>query len=1271
MSDRGPVGAQLPLRPYVPRLVIDWLSGHPEQEYRRLDATLVFADISGFTALTERLSRRGKVGAEEMGDLLNATFEQLLGVAYAYGCMLLKWGGDAVLLSFTGPGHAGRAARAAQAMQRTIRTAGRLETSVGTVRLGMSIGVHSGPVDAFLAATPRRELLVLGPAATAVTTMEKYAERGEVLLSPGAVAALVAEGHPAPGAVSGPGFLLEATLDVDPSPAVTPADITGLDLTAALDPSLCDHLLGGVVAPEHRHIAVGFVEFSGVDAVLDAGGPDALLPQLQALLTRAQDVVAAQQITLLSTDVNADGGKIILISGAPRATGDDETRVLAAVQQIVAGSAGGVGDLRLRAGVNHGAVFAGDYGPAYRRVYSIAGDCVNLAARLMASAEPGEVRVMPSVLERSRTRYATTELPPFAAKGKAEPVRSLRLGRPLGEVESADERGPLIGRDRELGVLHDALRTAIAGTGRVIELVGDRGMGKSRLVAEFCSTAGVPVLRARGETYAGATPYTPWRRLLRARLGVGDDEAAIVERLRALAGEVEPWLPLIGIVAGVELPATPEVDALDAKFRKARLEQVMCRFLEQLVGEPALICLEDVHLMDAASHDLLKAVAATAAGQPWLVMGTRTTEGVGRLTEAGARELRLEPLSEAAALEFLTSSTTTAPIAPHRMAAILRRASGNPLYLREIVLAVLAGGDPDDLPTSVEALAAAHVDRLAPTDRQVLRTAAVLGNDVELALLHELLEPAAPEQVPDHSLDLSALHEFLRPARPGWLAFEHQVLREVAYEGLPYSRRTALHARAAEAITAASSDGGRSSSALLSMHYRAAGAFQKAWRTAMVAATEARAQYALADAVTLYRRGLAAAEHLPNLAVGYRIDAWEALGDVHYDLGDFAEADAAYRKAWRLLGSQPLRMAGLRLRIAKVHERAGELRRALGWLTRARADLDGLEGPEPDRLRARLAARYAWVRSIQGNTDQALEWARRAEEEALDSREDGALAIALRVLDVVDLHRGEIPERPRVLEAVRLLRALGERIEVGHALAQLGVLLYFRGNWTEAVERYTQARATFLEAGDQWNAATMSANLAEVLVDQGEDAAALDLLEPAMRIWQANGLLSEIAFGRTLLCRLAARAGDLATALEHATAAGDFYVESGEKAQAWLADVLRAEAHLLCGDPATALTVLGGLPGPGGDSDLWAALTERVRGEALARLGEPDGAREALLAGLESARSRKADHEVAYALAALLRHDLVPADDVETYRAECDLITGRLGIRHELSPATR
>src|SRR3954454_23943254 len=178
------------LTPFVPRVVVDWLRADPDAKHRRLEGTLAFVDISGFTALNERLAQKGKLGAEEVTDVMNRTFERLLDVAYAAGGGLLKFGGDALLLFFTGEDHAARACDASFGMRQALDDLGEPQTSVGPVTLKMHVGIHADTYDFFLVGESHRELLLTGPGVTRTVEMESGAEAGEILVSDETAAAL-------------------------------------------------------------------------------------------------------------------------------------------------------------------------------------------------------------------------------------------------------------------------------------------------------------------------------------------------------------------------------------------------------------------------------------------------------------------------------------------------------------------------------------------------------------------------------------------------------------------------------------------------------------------------------------------------------------------------------------------------------------------------------------------------------------------------------------------------------------------------------------------------------------------------------------------------------------------------------------------------------------------------------------------------------------------------------------------------------------------------
>ena len=433
------------LRPYVPRLVIDWLRTDPAALHREIEASLVFADISGFTALTERLARRGKVGAELMRDTLDGVFTALLDEAYDWGAGLLKWGGDALLLMFDGPDHVQRACRAAWEMQGTIGRVGRLHVGGATSVLRMSVGIGTGRYQFYMTGSVHRELLILGPAMTETLATEAAAEAGEIGVSRAVAALLPASciGPPRDGV-----DLLGAPPEIERQRAPDVGDVRGLDLASYIPVGARAHVMLKRSEPEHRTITAAFIDMMDTDRLLEYLGPEALGRALDERMRSIQEAALRYEVPFYETDVGKSSVKALLTAGAPSSTGHDEERMLRTLRAVMDRP----GIVPLRVGVNTGKVFTGDFGPPYRRAYRVFGDAINTAARVMSKAEPGQILATDIVLERSRAIFETTPIPPFAAKGKAEPVRASIVGPAIGVKGSHRGGVALVGRDVELRI---------------------------------------------------------------------------------------------------------------------------------------------------------------------------------------------------------------------------------------------------------------------------------------------------------------------------------------------------------------------------------------------------------------------------------------------------------------------------------------------------------------------------------------------------------------------------------------------------------------------------------------------------------------------------------------------------------------------------------------------------------------------------------------------------------------------------------------------------
>lgn len=1246
------------LAPYVPRLACEWLEDAPGDTFRVLDGTLAFVDISGFTRLTEILAQRGKAGAEEMTGYLDTTFAEILSIAYSNGAELIKWGGDAVLLWYSGDGHAPRAIEAAWRMQKTMARIGRLKTSAGRATLRMSVGVHSGSFHFFCVGGLHRELIVTGPSATHTAHLEAVAEAGEIVMSRATAALLdpLVAGSP-----KADGILVSAAPRAGWSTVVLPAGAYGRP-SRSLPASIRDFLVAAPIESEHRQIGVAFLEFSGVDELLTSAGEEKVAAVLDEFLTTVQESCARHGVSFWETDIAEDGGKVMLVAGAPSSTEDDAGTILVTVREIV--DAGGA--LRIRAGVNCGRVFTGGFGPPFRRTYSAKGDAINLAARLMGRASPGEVFASDAVVQRSRVTFATHVLEPFLVKGKVQPVQAHRLiavdARPRVSTPQAH---PLFGREKELRLLVDHLEGAVSGRGSCAEVVGVPGMGKTRLIEEVQSRAdGFEVVGVVCDEYRSLVPYASVGALVRQVLGIAA-AAGPVETGHRLAGEVSrlvpelvALVPLLGDVVGAEVAPTPESAAIDERFRQERMADALLDLLSAELTGPTLLVVEDAHWIDDASAALLRRLAAAATRRPWFLLVARRSgsAGPGLHEVRDVEHLELEPLTPEATAQLLRSVTAERPLVPHLRDTVADRSGGNPLFLLELLEAGLNRGFDQAMPDTVEGVFAAQIDRLSPPDRRLLRVASVLGVRVPVETLAEIA---------GGDCDATALlGDYLSVDESGFLQFRHKMLRDAAYEGLSYARRRELHALAGAALERRAGNNTAEVAGLLAAHFHHAGHHGDAWRYARMAGERARAVHASVEAASFFDRALQAGKAVGGLLPGDLMEVSEALGDARTHLGEFADAEASYQAA-RRWASSPVDRARLQYKAALATDRAGNHRKTLQMLTRADHLLDGGGTPDLLKLRAAIRAQYGLVRYRQGRGHDAVRLLKEAVTLAEEADAPDVLANALLNLDVAELTVGISGDGRHARRALEIQKAAGGNPWLeARALNHLGIRAYFAGRWSEAVSFYSDSRAACERAGDRWTAAVESANIAEVLADQGHLADAEPILEEALETYRAAGTQTFVADSTRLLGRLASRRGDPQLGQQLLAVARGIYEADGEALQVMLTDAILAESLLGAAQPEAAadlarrvLSNADGLPG----RHLVAPLAQRVLGVALGVLGvNAAESRRCLQESIELARRHESRYELALSLQAV--SDIWPGEITAAELAERDELFGELGV---------
>jgi class 3 adenylate cyclase len=594
------------LKAFLPRYLLD-LAPTPGQPHGELlEGSFIFADVTGFTALTGELSKRGTEGREEMNRLMRSLFTAILEPLIASGGDLLIFAGDAALACFPAQpdGRDARwATRTALRLVQAIAPFAHFQTPYGTFSLTMSAGVERGKAFAAVVGSRQRmELLISGGPVQGAMQAESAAEPSQVFAGPGVLPFLrpeefVLQGNVVTGVQGG---------ELDDYEAVLPERRQGrisamfsrrvpdlieylgdaLAKIEALVPFIPPDLFVQIARKEdirqHPPVAIQFVNVMGIeDLALGPAGPEKAAAVLQHYFTQAHEIVSDREGIISQVDSYARGFTLLNPFGAP--THHEGVPRLAASAALELAHAlehvnqefGLNPPLTQRIGLTYDRIFTGEIGYRHRREYVVAGPGVNLAARLMSKAESGQIVLDPLAWEAVREDFVADTLTPVPLKGISQPVPRFALqGLSKGEGLHLTDY-PLVGQREELAKLKQAIEQTVAGAGRALALVGEAGAGKSRLIAaavEQASQRGMAVLTGRCRPFAQTTPYFPWSDLVCQWFELSEDTPAetrrelLKERLAEfdLAPSFPAFANLIGLPP-IRTGITPRADQTPAR----------------------------------------------------------------------------------------------------------------------------------------------------------------------------------------------------------------------------------------------------------------------------------------------------------------------------------------------------------------------------------------------------------------------------------------------------------------------------------------------------------------------------------------------------------------------------------------------------------------------------------------------------------------------------------------------------------------------------------
>jgi class 3 adenylate cyclase/tetratricopeptide (TPR) repeat protein len=721
----------------------------------------------------------------------------------------------------------------------------------------------------------------------------------------------------------------EVASAASPEPMQAPAPL------AYTPPYLAEKILTSrsALEGERKQVTVLFADLKGSTELIQGLDPEEARQLLDPALHVMMDAVHRYEGTV--NQVLGDG--IMALFGAPVAHEDHAVRACYAALAMQAAMRRYAEEVRrshglemqARVGLNSGEVVVRAIGNDLHMDYSAVGQTTHLAARMEQLATPGSIRLTAATLRLAEGLVQVNALGQFPVKGLSEPAEVFELvgAHTVRRLQASAARGltRFVGRQQELAALQQALEQAGAGQGQLVALVGEAGVGKSRLVYECVHshrTQGWRVLEAASVSYGKATPYFPVLELLRryAHVEEHDDtrttRAKVTGQVLTLDETLQDTLPALLALLDALPTDSPFFTLAPPQRRQRTLDALKRVLLRESQGQPLLLVFEDLHWVDSETQALLNSlVESLPTTRLLLLVNYRPEYQHGWGSKTYYTQLRLDPLPPVSADAFLQALLGNDPSLAPLKQLLITRTEGNPFFLEESVRTLVETGvlvgEPGtyrlahalptvQVPATVQTVLAARIDRLPPEAKRLLQTAAVIGSEVPLLLLQAIAE--LPEVALHGGLAHLQAAEFLYETRlfpEREYTFKHALTHEVAYSTLLQERRRALHAQIVAALEALSRDRGAEQVERLAHHALRGEVWPKALGYLRQAGQLALERSAYREAVTFLERALEAVPYLPQTraTLEQAIDLRLALRTALRPLGDWGRTLAVLREA--------------------------------------------------------------------------------------------------------------------------------------------------------------------------------------------------------------------------------------------------------------------------------------------------------------------------------------------------------------------------------------
>lgn len=899
---------------------------------------------------------------------------------------------------------------------------------------------------------------------------------------------------------------------------------------------------------ERRNVTVLFSDVSGFTAMSEKLDPEEVYGIMNDCFKELVEIIYKYEGVV----DKFIGDAIMALFGAPLAHEDDPERSVRAALEMqikikelstTIEERSGF-PIQMRVGINTGAVVAGSVGSDLRMDYTVMGDTVNLASRMESAAKIGSVLISEHTHNLVQHAFDVTALPPITVKGKAEPINVFEvngLKKVREEFRTVKSKTPLVGRKDEMDLLKTKVDELNEEKGSVVSLVGDAGIGKSRLAEElsvFADEKGLTILEGKCLSYQTSISYGIFQDLLSGFLGFGlqDSDESITEKIANFVenhAKLKNSIPLLSFLFSIENEETSKLKHVNAEqIKKQTISTIKDLLITISSKSSVLIILDDLQWVDSISAEVIEILSQAVSGKRILLLcisrpPANLINKIGDLKLEHFYKTNLPPLTNAQVKALFKSLMKTKEIPKGLADTVLPRAEGNPLYIEELFRVMvdenilrqegkewvlessISVGDAKISPT-IQGLMMSRVDRLSDDDKKTLQCAAVIGKSFTFPILSSIASDQTSSAL---ELRLKSLEEngFLeaikQSSRELEYSFTHILIQDAVYQSLLIRRRLALHSRVAEAIENIYPKKLNEMVDLLAYHYSQSENYDKAIDYSIKAGHKATKAFANQEAMDYFNKALTMLEKLDQ--PDQKRLALDGLAQVMFVIGDYGQSIAKYEEALKTVQTgenSELAKASLLEKIGKSFSYMGKFSEATEALEQALNMVRTAGNGEIEK--ARTLSTLGWVRYNLGNYQEGLQ----------------ACLEASKILDKTDFLR-----------------------DMASTLNITGAIYYDLGNWDEAVNYYRKSLEIVEKIGDLAGISACRANLGLILCDQNKLEEALEHHKKSLNIEQKMGNSYGIALSLNNMGIVHLASGEWAKATRFFKRALDLYKSTGAK----------------------------------------------------------------------------------------------------------------------------